>query len=102
MSKLPTGGYQPTNRPENLIPPKKGPSYRPKEEKTEVIWHPYPDEPVLAENLFLIKVKTGPDRYVELAWIKSVPLTSLEEKGYEVIAWGELSGPYKEEDCDQG
>ena len=33
MSKLPTGGYQPTNRPENLIPPNKGPSYKPKEEK---------------------------------------------------------------------
>lgn len=96
MSKLPTGGYQPTNRPENLIPPNKGPSYKPKEEKTRVIWHPYPDEPVLADNLFLIKVKTGPDRYVELAWIKSVPLTSLEERGYQVIAWGELPSEVRE------
>ena len=59
--------------------------------ETKTVWHPYPEEPVLADNLFLIKVKTGLDRYVELVWIKSVPLTSLEERGYEVIAWGELS-----------
>ena len=59
------------------------------EDKT--VWHPYPDEPVQADNLFLIKVKTGLGRHVELVWTKSVPLSSLEERGYEVIAWGELS-----------
>ena len=59
--------------------------------ETKTVWHPYPEEPVQAENLFLIKVKTGLDRYVERVWIKSVPLTSLEERGYEVIDWGELS-----------
>lgn len=32
MSKLFTGGYQPTNRPENLIPPNRGPAYRPNKE----------------------------------------------------------------------
>ena len=59
--------------------------------KAETVWHPYPEEPVIADNLFLIKVKTGLDRHVELVWTKSVPLSSLEERGYEVIAWGELS-----------
>ena len=59
--------------------------------KAETVWHPYPEEPVIADNLFLIKVKTGLDRYVELVWTKSVPLTSLEEKGYQVTAWAELS-----------
>ena len=59
--------------------------------KAETVWHPYPEEPVIADNLFLIKVKTGLGRHVELAWTKSVPLSSLEERGYEVIAWGELS-----------
>lgn len=68
--------------------------------EANTVWHPYPDEPVLAENLFLIKVKTGLGRHVELVWTKNVPLTSLEEKGYEVIAWGELSEPYKEEEYD--
>lgn len=32
MSKLFTGGYQPTNRPENLITPNRGPAYRPNKE----------------------------------------------------------------------
>lgn len=54
--------------------------------ETKTVWHPYPEEPVIADNLFLIKVKTGLGRHVELVWTKSVPLTSLEEKGYQVIA----------------
>lgn len=63
--------------------------------ENKVAWHPYPEEPVSVEDLFLIKVKTGLGRHVELVWTKSVPLTSLEEKGYEVTAWGEFPESYK-------
>ena len=59
--------------------------------ETKTVWHPYPEEPVIADNPFLIKVKTELGRYVELVWTKAVPLSRLEEKGFQVIAWAELS-----------
>ena len=97
---------QPKNKPENLTPPHKGPSYCPKEKETKVIievlkseeetkvkWHPYPKERPPKDDDYLITTKYKRTRKV-MSW-DSV-------KGYfytenDVIAWAELPEPYKGE-----
>lgn len=92
MSKLPTGGYQPTNRPENLIPPNKGPSYKPKEEKSKVIWHPYPEEKPIEKGDYLVTIRSMGDK---------LRITSIDyyDKSFDyddlICAWAELPEPYK-------
>lgn len=100
MSKLPTGGYQPTNRPENLTLPNKGPSYKPKAEKIKTIWHPYPQEkpqnnsakPYLVSVRFFDEIVVDMDYYEGdyFKWCKY-------RKDERVIAWAEMPDPYKEE-----
>ena len=98
---------QPKNKPENLTPPHKGPSYCPKEKETKVIievlkseeetkvkWHPYPKERPPKDDDYLITIKGKHIKKV-MKW-NSV-------NGYfniyvNVIAWAELPKPYKEEE----
>lgn len=94
MSKLPTGGYQPTNRPENLIPPKKGPAYKPKEEKTKVIWHPYPKEKPKMEGEYLVTSVFGNIKEVVIGYFESGRFDN--EFDYCVKAWAEKPGPYED------
>ena len=96
MSKLPTGGYQPTNRPENLTLPNKGPSYKPKEEKTKVIWHPYPKEKPKRNDKYLVSIKrTKRSSTDAFYWDK---LLDFGERLNEIVyAWAEMPEPYKEE-----
>lgn len=65
-----------------------------KKRQNKIVCHPYPKEPVSVEDPFLIKVKTELGRYVELVWTKNVPLSRLEENGYQVIAWAEMPELY--------
>lgn len=94
MSKLPTGGYQPTNRPENLTLPNKGPSYKPKEEKTKVIWHPYPQEKPKMEGVYLATAVFGSIKEV-VTWYFESRRFGNKFDNY-VIAWAEMPKPYED------
>ena len=100
---------QPKNRPENLTPPHKGPSYCPKEKETKVIievlkseeetkvkWHPYPKKmpDIAGGEKYLVTIK-----YKRKAKIK---IMESGERGCftppffgKIIAWAELPKPYE-------
>lgn len=99
-------GYQPTNRPENLTPPNKGPSYCPKEKETKVKWHPYPKEkPLVKDNDkvedYLVTIRFKKEKFVINAsfspyykqFYKEYMRSDLDNF---VTAWAELPEPYKE------
>ena len=99
-------GYQPTDRPENLTPPNKGPSYCPKEKETKVKWHPYPKEkpPVKDNNKkedYLVTIRHKKETFVINAsfhpfykqFFQEYMISDLDNF---VTAWAELPEPYKE------
>lgn len=100
MSKLPTGGYQPTNRPKNLTLPNKGPSYKPKEKKTKVIWHPYPQEKPSKEKIYLVTVVDKVPFVVEAKYFSEKKKFSDVHMGdfFDecVTAWAEKPEPYED------
>lgn len=96
MSKLPTGGYQPTNRPENLTLPNKGPSYKPKEEKTKIIWHPYPQEKPKIDDEYIVSIKLGKDSFTATAIWKNVKDEFQDVFNENITAWADMPEPYKE------
>ena len=98
---------QPKNKPENLTPPHKGPSYRPKEKETKVIievlkseeetkvkWHPYPKEKPKEDGSYLITTI--------YSHIPEVITESYENGEFNldafVVAWAEKPSPYEEKD----
>lgn len=101
-----SNGYQPTDRPENLTPPNKGPSYCPKEKETKVKWHPYPEEkPLVKDNDkvedYLVTIRFKKEKFVINAsfspyykqFYKEYMISDLDKF---VTAWAELPEPYKE------
>ena len=94
---------QPKNKPENLTPPHKGPSYCPKEKETKVIievlkseeetkvkWHKYPeDKPKCESGYVVIFDDNGYLEAKHCLWIKGM-FTGI--KNTLVKAWTEM--PY--------
>lgn len=102
---------QPKNKPENLTPPHKGPSYCPKEKETKVIievlkseeetkvkWHKYPEEKPQKESKYLVTMKlvTKGTKYIIINDYVIGKRKYFFNCDSSVIAWAELPEPYEE------
>ena len=62
--------------------------------ENKVKWHPYPQEQPPKDGLFLVTLKFGNKKEVEMAYL----IKDINSKN--LIAWAELPRPYKEENTN--